>query len=361
MGYGAIRPFYRYSRYLRDKYGVPAYRVGVDGGFSCPNRAADLSGGCAYCDGLGASAVYHRTEEQQAARERRVGAGLVRNHQALPDEEIRGGSGQAALLARERSIASQVGRGITYLERRYRAEVFLLYFQAYSNTHAHPETLRRLYDAGLAQHEFRELIIATRPDCIDPQRADLIGSYGNRVDDVWVELGLQSGIDRTLTQIGRGHTVEDFLRAFTLLRDRGVKIAVHLILGLPGEGYGELAETARMITELHPEAVKLHNLHIPVDTALFDAFASGETTAPSTERHISYVIELLERIPSDIIVQRVTCDTPAHRLAAPGRFGSKGEFITRLEREMQRHGHWQGRLAVGGAHTPHHDPGGDAE
>ena len=339
------RPFYRYSTYLRNTYGLPAYRVGVDGGFSCPNRASDLTGGCSYCDGMGASAVYHRAEEQQAARERRVGHGLVRDHQSLPDANVRGKASEEALRSRERSIAAQVGRGVAYLRRRYQAEVFLLYFQAYSNTYAEPATLRRLYDTGLAQHEFRELIIATRPDCIDPERSDLISSYRGEVDDVWVELGLQSAKDHTLESIGRGHTVDRFREAFTLLRERGVKIAVHLILGLPGEGYKEIVETARLITEIRPEAVKIHNLHIPVGTALYRAFESGETTAPSMERHLSSVTELLERIPSDTIIQRVTCDTPAHRLAAPGRFGSKGEFIAQLERTMQERGLWQGRLS----------------
>lgn len=321
-----------YASYLKGRYGVPAYRVGVDAGFSCPNRSADRSGGCSYCDELGATAVYHREGEQQLAQE-----GCFQEYLNAP-------TGVGGMQARLESITTQVEQGKKFLKRRYKAQELLLYFQAYSNTFAPIKELKTIYDHALGLEDFRELIISTRPDCINARTIELIASYKNRLSDVWVELGLQSPSNATLKRIDRGHTVEDFLAAYSLLKDAGIKVSVHLLLALPGEGYGELEQTSDLIRAIHPDAVKIHNLHIPSGTRMYQEYLHGEITAASDRRHTMQVIHLLERIPPDIIIQRLTCDTPAHRLAAPRSFAPKGEFISSLRKEMIRKHTYQGRL-----------------
>ncbi len=323
--------FRGYAEYLRAKYGAPAYRVAVDGGFSCPNRGPDRRRpGCLYCDEHGALAPY-----QEAA------AGAP---EAGPPSSPGGPGGMGERLD---SIRRQVERGTAFLRRRYGAEVFLLYLQAFSGTHAPAAELAEIYDFALACGRFRELIVATRPDCLDPERAALLAGYRRRGLEVWVELGLQSGCDATLARVRRGHTVADFTRAFGLLRQAGVKLAVHLIFGLPGEGLEQILETVRLVAGLEPEGVKIHNLHVPLASPLAGEQLAGELSVPCAARHLEYVIRALELLPPETLILRLTCDTPAGRLAAPRGFPPKAAFYRQVRSALQARGTRQGRLWEG--------------
>lgn len=307
------RLFYRYSGYLKDTYGRPAYRVAVDAGFSCPNRGSDrLDPGCSYCDEHGARAVY-----------------LEREHLGTVDRDI---------------IRRQVEGGLRFLKKRYDAEIFLLYLQAFSSTYAGVDTLKTIYDYCLSLHDFKELIVSTRPDCLTEEKADLLASYGRNGLDVWVELGLQSARDETLRRIRRGHTAADFFGAAGLLRERGIKQMTHLIFGLPGESREDIMETVRRIAEMRPEGVKIHNLHIPLGAPMFLEYRRGELTVPSAPRHLAYTVEALELLHPDTVIGRLTCDTPGHRRGAPKNFWKKPRLYREVEKEMRRRNTWQGRL-----------------
>lgn len=263
------QPFYSYSSYLKQRYGRGVYRVGVDAGFSCPHGA---EGGCSYCDAQGARAVYLRNDRNPS----------------LAGKE---------LSERRLFVERQIAEGVAFLRRRYQAEEFILYFQANTNTNAPMEELKTLYDHALSLAPFRELAVSTRPDCLGQEVVELLASYRRPDRDVWVELGLQSGNEETLIRINRGHDAHIFKEAFRRLADAGVFVAVHLILGLPGEGLAELDRTLDLIGELKPRGIKLHNLHIPRGTALFEEYLRGEVVAPSLERHRDLLIHALERIP----------------------------------------------------------------
>ena len=281
-------PYLTYASYLQERHGCTVYRVAVDAGFCCPNRSGGRSSrGCTYCAEDGARAPY------------------LGSHEALE---------------------SQVEEALAFLRSRYGAEAFILYFQAFSNTNAPVNELRRIYDSGLALAPFRGLNVATRPDCLDGEKADLLASYRDRGLEVWTEMGLQSADDLTLRRINRGHTAEDFLRAYRLLKARNLKVAVHLIFGLPGEGFPEILQTVDFVARLDPDGVKIHNLHIPKGTVLAEELEKGELTAPSAPRHLEYTIAAIERLPPRTVVMRITCDTPAQRLAAPRNFWAKGVF-----------------------------------
>ncbi|MBO7430735.1 MAG: TIGR01212 family radical SAM protein [Spirochaetia bacterium] len=299
-------PFYSYSEYLQKKYGTKVYRLAVDGGFSCPNRSGGRSsGGCIYCNGQGSRASY---------------------------------------LDKAKAIEEQIKRGIAFTKRRYKAELFLLYFQAYSNTFDTVDNLKKTYDDALALYPFRELIVATRPDCIDETKADLLASYIKPDFDVWVELGLQSANNRTLERIHRGHTAEQYKAAFDVLHSRGIKVASHLILGLPGESSDDMLASVDFINALNPEAVKLHDLNITYNTVLYDEYLKGEVTAPSRELYMEYLIKVIEHLRKDIILMRLTCDTYEADRAAPRKYMSKGNIYALLQREMEARHTWQGRL-----------------
>lgn len=294
-----------YSEYLTKKYNAPTFRVGVDGGFSCPNRGEDRTRpGCAYCCGNGSRAPY---------------------------------------LDKQVSFEGQIEKSIAFLKKRYGAKEFLLYFQAFSSTYSFDlDILRQRYDKALSYHPFRELIVSTRPDCVDKDICELLASYKSGLDDVWVELGLQSMHERTLDRIKRGHGFEQFKKAVSICHRYGLNTAVHLILGLPGESAGEMMGTVRAVAELGVHGIKFHNLLLPRDTELYHEYLAGELSLPCTERYMEYLIEAIELLPPEVIVMRLTCD---HRVpGTPGRLGHKTRFHDNFHMEMKKRGACQGRL-----------------
>jgi radical SAM superfamily enzyme len=149
-----------------------------------------------------------------------------------------------------------------------------------------------------------------------------------------VELGLQSAQEKTLRRIRRGHGRAEFQAAFSLLRGRGIKIAVHLVFGLPGEDTRDIEDTLAYLAELKPEGVKIHNLHILYGTPLAREFLAGEISLPGAGRHIHYILRAREILPKETLFMRFTCDTPRSELACPRHFPAKAEFLNELRRNF---------------------------
>ncbi len=296
--------FFRYSAYLRDRYGARVYRVPVDAGLGCPHRSSELYPcGCRYC-----------------------GAG----------------AGRASFVNPAASIEDQIEAGISFLSMRYDATEFLLYFQAYSGTHGSVEHLKRLYDAALARADFRELVVSTRPDCIDSSVVALLASYRSPQREVWVELGLQSSREETLRRINRRHGIREFEEAFGLLRDAGLRIAVHVMFGLPGEGLQECLQTVSYLGHFRPDGIKIHNVHVTSDAALAHDFLAGEVSVPSREKHLGYVVEALQLLPADVVVMRLTCDSDSAVRLAPREQIEKQKFYRDVESRLEALGARQG-------------------
>ena len=198
------------ATHLRTLFGCRVQKISVDAGLSCPNRDGHLAtGGCIYCNSRGSGTGAHR-------------AGL--------------------------SISAQLAAGKQALARRYGAEKFIAYFQAFSNTYAPVEVLKALYDEALAVPGIVGLSIGTRPDCVTAPVLDLLAGYA-RQRLVWVEYGLQSARDETLVRIHRGHDAGCFFRAVELTRNRGIRICAHVILGLPGETRADMLYTADRLAD----------------------------------------------------------------------------------------------------------------
>ena len=248
-----------YREYLLEKYGTSLYRVGVDGGFSCPNRTKEREGGCTFCDGTGSIAVYQRTSESAF------------RHDSSFDEEV-----SEEVLLRFQSIENQIKKGLEFIHRRYKAKLAALYFQSWTNTYDSTENLKRIYDLALSCGDFSQLIVSTRPDCVGEDVADLLAQYITPEREVWVELGLQSASDETLKRINRGHTLSDYITCAERLHKRGIKICTHVIIGLPGEERKDFIKTAEALNQVGSEGVKIHNLHIPGGTRMAQDYLDGE-------------------------------------------------------------------------------------
>ena len=315
-----------YSDYLRKRFGMSVFRIGVDASFSCPNRTKERMGGCAFCDGTGAVAVYQRSGEggfhHDAEYNRAVAESKVGYHQ---------------------DIREQIIKGKEFLRRRYGAEAYSIYFQSFSNTYAPVFKLKEVYDEALKEGPFKELIISTRPDCLDDEKLSLISSYKEKGLDVEIELGLQSANDDTLRYINRGHDVACYINAARKVKEYGLFLSTHVILGLPGETDDDFKRTANVVNA-YSDAVKIHNLDIAGGTRFQYEYEHGMIRLLTLDEYIQAVELFIARLRPDIIIQRLISETPSHRLIAPRDFPDKSKFIRLLDAKMEADGLMEGSL-----------------
>ena len=291
-----------FNQHLRDKFGCKVYKLPLDAGFSCPNR--DKGTPCSYCDPTGS------------------GSGAYSEHIPL-DQQIE------TAMQRYRS--------------KYKAEKFIAYFQAFSNTYKPLEQLKMLYDIPMEHKDIVGLSIGTRPDCIDTDKLDLIESYAKN-KYVWIEYGLQSANDNTLQRINRGHTFADLEHAVKITQGRGIHICLHVILGLPGETYNDMMRTADAVARLGVDGLKLHLLHIVKDTTLEQSYRAGEIRVMEQDEYVNTVCDFLEKIPKNILIQRLTGERPADILVAPSWCLNKTQVINAINAELKRRDSYQGKF-----------------
>lgn len=295
-----------YNQYIQDTYHQKGYRISIDGGFSCPNRSQDrTTGGCTFCDASGSRPEF---------------------------------------LGNLQSIENQISSGIERVIKKHKARIFFLYFQSYTSTFGTVSKLREIYHSALQQAPFKELIISTRPDCLDDKTVALLVETGKIFNiPVWVELGLQSVHNKTLKRVNRGHDYQQFLEAYSLLKTAGINCAVHLIYGLPGEEESDMQQTLLTVAGLDPEGIKFHNLHIPTEAPLYQEFSQGELPVISNERYIQLLAWSIERLPPHTVIMRISTDTPSSRSGRyPGLVWNKFRYIQSLENLLVARGTGQG-------------------
>jgi radical SAM protein (TIGR01212 family) len=303
--WGTTRPYNAYKDYLRTRFEGRLQKVSVDAGFTCPNRdGVKAIGGCTYC-----------------------------NNDSFVPPYCKPGM----------SIAEQVDAGVEYLSRRYKARQFVVYFQAYSNTYAPLEYLKTLYSQALKHPQVRGLVIGTRPDCVDQAK---ITYFEQLARDYYISLeyGLESIHDLTLERINRGHDFREWAEAVEKTAGRGIHIASHVILGLPGETREQMLQIAEVISRYPIDSLKIHHLHIVKKTALATQYKREPFPVFGYNEYISFVIEFLQRLRPDIYIQRLVGETHPRNLVAP-IWGVRANTVQRhIEDEMQRRGAWQGHL-----------------
>lgn len=292
-----------YNSYLREKYGCKIYRIGLDAGFSCPNRDGTKGfGGCIYCNGEGSRASY----------------------------------ADPAL-----SVHEQLKVRIEKLKEKSGPQKYIAYFQAFTNTYAPVKELRPIYDQAASVKDVVGMSIGTRPDAIDLAKLELIASYKDRYE-VWVEYGLQSAHDKTLLALERGHTLADFVNAVHLTKRLGIPVCSHVILGLPGETAADMMETAEKLNELKVDAVKIHLLHVLKGSRLEQLYAAGKTRLLEQDEYVGLVCDFLERLSPHIIIQRLTGEGTRENHVAPAwaldKLGTLEKIRKTLEKRKSRQG-----------------------
>ena len=300
----AGQSFFSLNFFLRQKFGRRVWKISLDGGLDCPNRDGTLdTAGCVFCDPASFS----------PSRRRGI-----------------------------KSIADQRDDGMRRLRTRYRAEGFVAYFQPGTNTYAPAERLRVLYQQAISHPDVVGLAVGTRPDCVSDEVLDLLGAFARRTW-VSVEYGLQSVHDRTLKRLNRHHCYADFLDAHQRSRRRGLTVAAHVILGLPGESREDMRATAGELARLGIDSVKLHNLYAVRNTPLAAMVASGEVEFCGLDEYAGCVVDFLELLPPDCVIDRLSGDAPPQYLVGPTWCLDKPAVRAAVEAEFRRRDTWQGR------------------
>jgi len=307
--WGHGRRFNAYSNYFRTIYGARVQKVSIDAGFTCPNRDGSKStGGCTYCNNDAFNPSYCESVKP---------------------------------------VSVQIGEGIEFHRWRYNEAVsYLAYFQAYSNTYAPVETLKRLYEEALSYPGVIGLIIGTRPDCIDDEKLEYLKELSDRYY-IAVEYGIESCYNKKLRRINRGHSFEDAVFALEKTAAFGINAGAHFIFGLPGETREEMLKEVDIISGLPIKTVKFHQLQIIKGTTMENEFKQtpGDFELFGWEDYLDFFISFLERLNPDIVVERFTGEAPPRFLTGEG-WGKKrtDQIVSLIEKRLEELDTWQGRI-----------------
>ena len=292
-----LRSFMRYTTlnsYLKERFGCKVYKLAVDGDFTCPNRDGTLgTGGCIFCSA--------------------------------------GGSGEFA-QSRELSVAEQLEKGKALVSKKIKNGKYIAYFQAFTNTYAPPERLKKLYLEAIESPDIVALSVATRPDCLGSGVLEVLDEI-NKIKPVFVELGLQSIHERTAQYIRRGYPLEVYDKAVEDLHNIGINVVTHLIVGLPDETEADILESVRYVCRV-TDGIKLQLLHILEGTDLAEEYKSGKIRTLTLDEYVEIIKKCVEVIPESVVIHRLTGDGAKRDLIAPLWSADKKTVLNRINKAL---------------------------
>ena len=295
--------YYSLNYFLREKFGDKVVKISLDAGFSCPNRDGTISsGGCIFCS------------------ER--------------------GSGDFA-GERDCNIKEQFTTIKEMMSKKWKSGKYIAYFQAYTNTYAPVDELRRKYMEAISQEGVVGIAIATRPDCLSDEILDLLEEISKKLY-LWVELGLQTSKDKTAIIINRGYKLKVFEDSLAKLRLRNIDVVVHAILGLPGENREDILGTIEYLSRLDIQGIKMHLLHLMTDTPMEKLYNEGGLRFLEQEEYIDLICKAVTMLPDGIVIHRLTGDAPRESLIGPMWSLKKWEILNSIDKKLKDEDLYQG-------------------
>ena len=293
--------YYSLNQYLQDAFGEKLYKIAINAGFTCPNRDGTLgTRGCIFCSGSGS-----------------------------------GDFAEASSL----SVTEQIEKGKARVEKKFRGSRYIAYFQAFTNTYAPVSHLRELFTEAIRHPDIAVLSVATRPDCLPDEVIALLAEL-NQEKPVWVELGLQTIHEKTAEYIRRGYRLPVYDDAVRRLKEAGLSVITHVILGLPGETPEMMKATVRHVVQTSevydrkefaaPDGIKLQLLHVLEGTDLAGAYRNGEFEVMTLDQYTKLVCECLALLPEGFVVHRMTGDGPKRLLIEPQWSADKKRVLNSL-------------------------------
>ena len=301
------RPYHTLSYSLKKQFKTHVYKLSLDGGMTCPNRDGTLgTGGCIFCS--------------------------------------KGGSGDFAESCRSYpDIAGQIEAARKRIERKAPSGPYIAYFQSFTNTYAPLPYLSDLFSRTLDHPQIAALSIGTRPDCLEDEKIRLLAEL-NRKKPVWVELGLQTIHPNTATLIRRGYPLSCFADTAARLKEAGLTVIVHLILGLPGESQEQMLSSVDYTAHFLPalDGIKLQLLHVLKGTDLAAMYEKDPFPLFSMEEYADFIVTCIEHLPPSMTVHRITGDGPRSLLIAPEWSLHKRQVLNTIDRRFRERNTFQG-------------------
>ena len=293
-----------FSHWLGRRFPFKVQKISIDAGFTCPNRDGSIGvGGCSYCD----------------------------NRTFNPDYCHRG-----------TTIREQLTAGKAFFARKYPDMKYLAYFQAYTNTYASVETLKRMYEEALGVEDVVGIVVGTRPDCMPDDLLNYLETL-HRQTFMIVEYGIESLNDNTLVRINRGHDAACSLHAIERTAERGITTGAHVILGLPEEDFDEHIRQATLLSSTRLDVLKVHQMQIIKGTRLAREYAKQPFPVYSADEYIRLITEYIQYLRPTMVLERFVSQSPAHMLVAPNWGLKNHEFTHLLVRHLQKAEAWQGK------------------
>ncbi len=295
-------PYYQYKQFMIDKYGTALFRIPIDLGFSCPNRDHNKKGGCTFCSEDGSRAIQNRNAA---------------------------------------TIYQQIEDAFKFSKQRYKAKKFMAYIQAYTASFT-PKNIEK-YQEILNSYDFSAVSFGVRPDVLNSKAYDFLTKINQQLETL-VELGVQTVHDKTLLKINRGHNFASSKRAILKLHSLGLKVIVHVIIGLNDETEEDILATAKTLGKLPIDGIKIHNLLILKNSPLAENYQNLNLGLFKEVEYAEILIKFLRYIPAHIPIMRITSDALNENLIAPKWQMSKGQFIEYLSFQMINREIFQGDL-----------------
>lgn len=298
--------YHTLNYHLRQKYNQKIFKVSINAGLTCPNIDGTITyGGCTFCSIKGSGDFAGNPEDDLKTQFHRVKS---RMHIKWPEAG------------------------------------YIAYFQAFSNTHAPLEVLKRKYEAVLScDPNLVGISIGTRPDCLPSDIVHYLGELNEKVN-LWVELGLQTIYDKTGKLINRGHGYQTFLEGVANLRAKNIDVIVHIINGLPGETHEMMLETAKAVAKLDIQGIKIHLLHVIDQTPMHHMLKKGKLTLMEQDDYVDLVVKQLEVLPPEMVIHRLTGDAVREELVGPMWSINKWEVLNAIDDRLKELNTYQGRL-----------------
>lgn len=300
------KPYHSLDYELKRQFGQKIYKVSLDGGMSCPNRDGTVgTGGCTFCS--------------------------------------QGGSGEFAVGRNGYpDVWEQIEQAKTRVHRKISGEgKYIAYFQSYTNTYASVDYLRTLFERAITHPDIVALSVGTRPDCLGDEVVALLKEL-NRQKPVWVELGLQTIHEKTAERIHRGYRLEVFEDAYRRLKEAGLTVVVHVILGLPGETKEEMLETVDYLGKIPVDGIKLQLLHILKGSQMAAEYEKNPFSLMELEEYLDLILTCVARLPQSVVIHRLSGDGAKALLIGPAWSANKKLVLNRMMQKFRENGIFQG-------------------
>ena len=296
--------YHSYSYYLKHKYQHKVCKVPLDAGFTCPNRDGTKStGGCRFCSARGSGDF-------------------------VEDNSL--------------ALQKQYARGIAEMHRKWPGAYGIAYFQAYSNTYAPLDVLKKIYEPFRIRPDIAEIAIATRPDCLDAEKIAYFAQV-NQDKPLTMELGLQSIHEETMQKMNRCHSAQELYDMVKILKENHIRTTLHIINGLPGENKEMMLETAKKVAELKADGIKIHMLNILKSAELYKDYQVSPFPLLSREEYVDIVVAQLELLPEEMVIERLTGDGLAEELIAPEWIRKKTIVLNEITKLQKKRDTYQGK------------------